>query len=398
MKKTTTRRSFVRDTSLTASGLFVASIAGSNHKALKELAIGCAPAKATQLFGSIGSVKSGNWSDPATWGGRVPAETDTPVIATGHTVTFDIASATVSGVNINAGSTLAFDASKSVTLQCSQNVVVQGVLKIRPNSASQIHTLRFININERNFVGGGMDPLASDIGLWVMAAGRLDIVGTEKTSWTRVTDTVTAGSASFYLKEIPMGWTAGDEIVLVPTNKPDVNTLVWDDATRSHKDLYQPNFEQRTISAINGSSVAVSSAFTYNTHQKVVSPDGPSWTAEVLNLNRNVRIEGTATGRSHILIRSTMPQTLQNTALRYMGPRKDADGNGRTDMVAGRYAIHFHHCMDGSIGSQVTGNVVYQCGNHAYVPHVSHGINMSNNVAYDCLEIAFWWDFRHMIT
>ncbi|HYH15843.1 MAG TPA: PKD domain-containing protein, partial [Flavisolibacter sp.] len=267
---------------------------------------------------------------------------------------------------------------------------------MRPSSASQIHTLRFININENNFVGGGMDPMASDVGLWVMASGRLDVVGTEKTSWTRVTDTVAAGSASFTLKETPRGWAAGDEIVLVPTSKPPTDTLVWDDASRSHKDLFRHNFEQRKIGSVSGTSVAVTSAFSYNTHQKVTSPDGPSWTAEVLNLNRNVRIEGTASGRTHIFIRSTVPQTLQNAALRYMGPRKDQDGNGRTDMIAGRYAIHFHHCFDGSVGSQVTGNIVYECGNHSYVPHVSHGINMSNNVAYDCLEIAFWWDFGHL--
>ncbi|ANE52968.1 PKD domain-containing protein [Flavisolibacter tropicus] len=396
MKNLTSRRRFIRDSSLTASGLAFASIAGNNHKALKELAIGCAPAKAAQLYGSMGSVKSGNWSDPATWGGRVPTATDTPLIATGHTVSFDVSSATVSGININSGGILAFDASKTVTLQSSQNIVVQGELRIRPNSASQIHTLRFVDINEKNFVGGGMDPLASDVGLWVVATGRLDIVGAEKTSWTRVTDTVAAGSASFSLKETPIGWAAGDEIVLVPTNKPSINTLVWDDASNSHKDLYRPNFEQRTISSVNGSSVAVSSAFTYNVHQKVVSPDGPTWTAEALNLNRNVRIEGTAAGRTHIFIHANVPQTLQNAALRYMGPRKDQDGNGRTDMIAGRYAIHFHHCNDGSIGSQVTGNVVYQCGNHSYVPHVSNGINMSNNVAYDCLEIAFWWDFGHL--
>jgi len=395
MKNSTTRRKFIRNTSVTATGLFVASAAGTNPLKLKELAVGCAPNKSYQLFGSVGSVKSGNWSDPATWGGRVPATSDTPLINAGHVVIFDVASATVAGVNINSGGTLEFAASKTVTLQSNKNVLVQGTLKMRPSSANYIHTLRFIGINENNFVGGGMDPIASDVGLWVMAAGKLELVGVEKTSWTRVTDTVAAGSSSFNLTNTPKGWASGDEIVLVPTTTPEQNSLDYDTVRMKLVDRYRHNFEKRTITSISGSSVRVDSGFTYNTHLKVTCPDGPTWTPEILNLNRNVRIEGTPTGRSHIMIRSTVPQTIQNVALRYLGPRKNQKTN-RTDMIAGRYALHFHHCYFGSVGSQVTGNIVYECGNHAYVPHISHGINMSNNVVYDCIEAGFWWDHEEM--
>jgi hypothetical protein len=395
MNFTNSRRSFIRNSSLTATGLFFVSITGTNHKALKELSIGCAPPKPTQLFGSVGSVKSGNWSDPSTWGGRVPSQSDTPLIATGHVVKFDLATTTVAGLNINNGGVLEFDSSKSVTLQSNKNIVVQGTLKIRPASIKNIHTLRFIGINEKSFVGGGMDPIASDVGLWVMAAGRLDIVGAEKTPWTRVTDTVSAGSSSFGTTDTPRGWAEGDEVVLVPTSTPAENSLEYDWSAKKVTDRFRQNFEKRTITSVSGSSIKVNAAYTYDTHKKVVAPGGPTWTAEVLNLHRNVRIEGTATGRTHILIRSSVPQTIQNAALRYMGPRKNQKTD-RGDMIAGRYGIHFHHCGYGSKGSQITGNVGYECGNHIYVPHVSHGINMSNNVAYDCIEVAFWWDHTHL--
>jgi hypothetical protein len=402
MKSPINRRNFIRDTSVTATGLFFVSSLGTNHKALKELAVGCAPPKPTQLFGSVGSVKSGNWSDPATWGGRVPAATDTPLIASGHVVKFDVADATVAGINVNNGGTLEFDSLKTVTLQSNKNIVIEGTLKMRPSSFSQVHTLRFIGINEKNFVGGGMDPVASDIGLWVMANGRLDIVGSEVTPWTRVTDTVAAGSSSFSLVTSPKGWSAGDDVVLVPTATPEEESLGYDTVRMQVKDKFRHNFEKRTIGSVSGSSVKVTSPFSYNTHQKVVMPEGPTWTAEILNLKRNVRIEGTATGRSHIMIRSTVAQTVQNAALRYLGPRKPQTSS-RGDMIAGRYALHFHHCRYGSNGSQVTGNVAYECGNHVYVPHVSHGINMSNNVVYDCIEVGFWWDegadhMTHFIT
>jgi hypothetical protein len=395
MKNVNSRRSFIRDTSATATGLFFVSSLGTNHKALKELAIGCAPPKPTQLFGSVGSVKSGNWSDPATWGGRMPAATDTPLIAAGHIINFDLTTATIAGLNINDGGALVFDPSKTVTFQSNKNIVVQGTLKMRPASTSQVHTLRFIGINENNFIGGGMDPIASDVGLWVMAAGKLDIVGAEKTAWTRVTDTVPAGSSSFSLTNTVKGWVPGDEVVLVPTTTPEQNSLDYDTVRMKLVDRFRHNFEKRTITSISGTSVKVAAAYLYNTHLKVVAPEGPTWTPEILNITRNVRIEGTPTGRTHILIRSSVPQTIQNAALRYMGPRKN-QVTKRGDMIAGRYAIHFHHCRFGSNGSQVTGNIVYECGNHAYVPHASHGINMSNNAVYDCIEAGFWWDHVNM--
>lgn len=51
------------------------------------------------------SVQSGNYSDPATWGGVAPAPNDDIVISTGHTVTLDV-SATVKNVTIEAGAIL----------------------------------------------------------------------------------------------------------------------------------------------------------------------------------------------------------------------------------------------------------------------------------------------------
>ena len=113
-------------------------------------------------------------------------------------------------------------------------------------------------------------------------------------------------------------------------------------------------------------------------------------TAEVLNLTRNVRIEGTPGHRSHVFIRSSRPQKLKGVAIRHVGPRKRAEEF--TELVLGRYGLHLHMCGDGSRGSEVEGVVIRDAGNHTFVPHLSNGIAFRDCISHNTFEDAFWWD------
>jgi hypothetical protein len=329
----------------------------------KQPVISCAPTTTT-FTGSISSVRSGNWSDAATWGGRLPGPTDAPVIAAGNTVIADL-NASIAGMQV-AGQ-LIFDPAHSVSIQSTKNVLITGLLEMKAAKPSNIHTLRFTGINEANFEGGGMNMLASDIGLWVMQSGRLQLQGQAKTSWTNATSAISAGSTQIAVKDAA-GWQVGDELIITPT----ANDARYTDA--------------RTITAIKGNTIFLNAATT--AHPMVNN----LWTAEVGNLTRNVRIEGTAAGKSHIFIRSALPQSVQHVAFRYLGPRKDVGGTYVKEQVQGRYGLHFHHCNDGSDGSIVEGCVMRDIDNHAYVPHVSHGITMHHNIAFNCMDAPFWWD------
>jgi hypothetical protein len=371
-----TRRRFLQSVSLTATGMaLLPSPVGANKKIGRRVsAIGCAPEKMVALVGTLSSMQSGKWSDPATWGGKLPAETDTPLIAAGTSVTFDLSQTTVAGVNISSGATLQFDANQSATLQTTANIVVEGKLQMRPSNAAVIQTIRFASVDETKFAGGGMNVLPTDVGLWVMGAGQLDLAGTTKTSWTRAVGTVAAGATTVTV-EGAAGWQPGDEISITPTEPPTVGAA------------FSAGFEERTIKSISGTSITLSSGATRN-HPVVNN----QWAAEVMNLTRNVRIEGTTSGKGHLFIRSTQPQYIKYAAIRNMGARKDRGGSSAAELVAGRYGMHFHHCMDGSRGSVVEGNVIRDAGNHSYVPHVSHGIKFIDNIAYNVIETAFWWD------
>ena len=120
-----------------------------------------------------------------------------------------------------------------------------------------------------------------------------------------------------------------------------------------------------------------------------VKVDRSTRAAEVLNLTRNVRIEGAPGGRAHIFVLSSRPQSLQNVAIRHMGPRQPADGF--TEAVLG-HGLHFHMSGDGSRGSVVENVVIRDTGAHAFVAHLSNGVTFRNCISHDTFDDPYWWD------
>ncbi|MCA1737099.1 MAG: manganese catalase family protein, partial [Actinobacteria bacterium] len=282
------------------------------------------------------SVVSGEMTSPASHAQTVSRAGSESVTVVSGEMTFP------TSYVVSAGSLLRFDPAVNTTLEVAGNLVVMGMLEMKPDPGVT-HTLRFLGVEEALFVGGGMEVLESDRGLWVMGQGRLDLVGADKTGWNR-----TGSDPS---------WQASDELLIAPS---------------APNDYGQDGFNAYVL----GSAVPQ------------ISPAVPP--TEVLNLTRSVRIEGTPTGRSHVTIMSESPQTIRFVALRYMGPRPMIDGVPTS--VMGRYPIHFHFAGEGSRGSIVEGSVVRDSGNRAFVNHASHGVTFRGNVAYNVIGVPFWWD------
>ena len=282
------------------------------------------------------------WSDPATWpDGRVPGAGD-DVVVTGS-VLLDV-DAHVRSLVIPAGAELTFLATRSTALASSGNVVVRGRLRMRPADAAVVHTVRFPTVDEAAFVGGPThDALASDVGLWVLGDGALELIGSRRAGWNRTgTDP---------------SWVSGDDVRVAPTARGDHTTFA---------------------------------AFTPGSLVPTLQRDGVTYAAEVFNLTRNVVIEGTPGGRAHVFINSTQPQVIRHAALRHLGPRQADDKY--TKLVLGRYGLHLHHCGDAARGTLVEGVVVAHCGNRAFVSHHSHGVTFRDCIAFQGMEDAFWWD------
>jgi hypothetical protein len=330
------------------------------------------------------TVGSGPWNDPSVWqSGLIPVAGDDVIISAGHNVTYNdttpdvLASLTIDGK-------LAFSPSLTLELKSKGNIQVTdtGELEMRPLSVNQAHTVTFVAVDESKFVGangpaGGMVVVASDVGLWVTGGGILDTIGSEKTSWTNLTGSATAGQTTITVADAS-GWRVGDAISIAPTIDPTF-TNSWS------------AYDERTITAVSGNTITLNSALTY-AHPMVNN----TWTAEVLNLTRNVVIQGTAPDtvahRAHIeFLMTTKAQTMRNVELRYMGPKVNGSLTAGTG-IFGRYALHFHHAMDGSVGSLIENIVAHDIGNHVFVPHASNGITFKGTVSHNTYDDAYWWD------
>jgi hypothetical protein len=248
---------------------------------------------------------------------------------------------------VAVGDTLRFPPNSSATLVMdNKNLIVYGTLEMKPSGPNIVHTLRFTNVNEANYVGapiGGtsMTPVATDIGLWVLDTGIADLIGSPKAGWNRTgTDP---------------SWDVTDELLSTPWAATDYTT-----------------FATHTLGAAPAT---------------MVDPWGTTHTQEVFNLTRNVRIEGTAGHKAHALIMTPeVAQTIKFVQFRHMGPRNPVKVRGRWS------GVHFHHMGDGGYDSTVEGCVVRDGGSHAYVSHATHGTLFEDCIAYNVNEDAYWWD------
>ena len=298
--------------------------------------------------------------------GSLAACDPTDLVAATRTLRGDVT--LVPGFTVAAGEVWAFDPEVSTTVHVRGNVVVAGTLRMRPANPRVVHHLVFEQVDESRMVGGGHAVLATDVGLWVSGDGRLDAVGSRKQPWSRATGALMAGATTIRVADAA-GWGVGDTVVVTPT-APLSTAGFWD------------RYDVRRITRIDGTRLTV--APLTESHPSVLDQRGRTHTAEVLNLTRNVRITGTATGRAHVmLLAPRRPQDVRYVELAHLGPRQGAFG---------RYALHHHMSGQASSGSQYVGLAAHDIGSHVFVPHGSHGITFDRCISHDTRDDAFWWD------
>ena len=322
------------------------------------------------------------WSDPAGWGGAVPGPRSDVRITDNVLLDTDAA---VGSLLVEEGGALVFAAGRTLTLGSAGNVEIRGALALAP-AGDAVHTLSFPAVDERRFEGDGAAVLATDTGLWVTGAGYLRLDGAARTAWVRAATALAAGDTTLALAAAPTGWQPGDELAVTPTAAPDTA----DFSTR---------YDLCTVASVSGTTVTLRQPLAF-AHPRVAAGGGVTVGAEVLNLTRNVRVEGTAGGRAHVHLTSSRPPDVRHAALRWLGPRTETRETWTsptgaapiTAPVTGRYGLHFHLLGDSSRGTVVEGVVVRDAGNHAFVPHGSHGITFRGCISHDTWEDAYWWD------
>ena len=110
--------------------------------------------------GAASAASSTAWSDVASWGGAVPGPNDVATVS--GSVVLDV-SARVAGVIIEPGGALIFEPTNSVALESSGNVVVKGLLTMRP-STSAVHRLVYVDVDEAALARANPWSLRSALG------------------------------------------------------------------------------------------------------------------------------------------------------------------------------------------------------------------------------------------
>src|ERR1700675_5041660 len=170
--------------------------------------------KAQQKASSTASAK--RWSDAATWPDKkVPGKDAVVTIGRDMDVVLDVTPPALHGLTINGK--LSFADNKDLELS-TEWIMVHGELEIgteaKPHTRKATITLTD-NIKDEDFGGlGGNDR--SDRGIMMMG-GTLNLHGTQKNSWTKLSKTADAGSNT--IEVLNAGdWKKGQTIVLASTD------------------------------------------------------------------------------------------------------------------------------------------------------------------------------------
>ncbi len=292
------------------------------------------------------AIQSGNWSDPATWGGRLPAADDVISIGNGMTISYDqVSDIKVTTVAIMEGGTLDFRTDMSTRLRVTNLLVMEGgtlTVGTTENPVSAQVKAEII-INDVP-IDTTKDP--SQYGNGMIVFGKVSMHGAAMSdTFVRLAVEPRAGDTTLTLSVPVSGWKAGDRIII-----PD--SRQWHDAIG----IYQ--LERPTISSISedGHTIFLTQPLNYD-HLGAKDGNGQLvFTPHVANMTRNVTVKSeSAIGtRGHTMYTARADVNIKYAQFSALGRTRNSnwdkttyDMNGNTTYIAenqmGRYSVHFHH-------------------------------------------------------
>ena len=320
------------------------------------------------------------WSNPATWGGRVPQSGDAVTIPAGKVVLLDVSPPPLQSLTIEGE--LVFDR-RDLDLTVGWIMLHgQGRLRIGTPAEPFTHratiTLNAPNLNE-DVMGMGTRGI-------LLMGGSFEAYGvTPNRVWTKLNDHAAAGATTLTLSDT-VNWQPGAQIVIAPTDFYGVAET-----------------ERHTAQAVNGAQVTlatplqtsrwgrlqyVSSTGLTTTPTTEVTPLVLDERAEVGLLSRQIVIQGADDARwrndrfgAQIMVMETGVLRLDGVELRRVGQ------GGRL----GRYPIHFHllsYAANGSLIGDATQQLVanssiWNSANRCMTIHGTNGTTIRNNICYD---------------
>lgn len=305
--------------------------------------------------------QSGNWSDPATWNGRLPQAGDIVSIGSGLTVTYDVASTTMLDVvAIQSGGKLIFRTDVNTSLRVSTLLVMEGGeltvgTTANPVAATVTAQILFPDVP----IDTTIDP--EQFGHGLIAFGKVTMHGTTRTeTFIRLAQEPLAGSNTLRLADPATGWKVGDRLALPDTHQLDY----WEQ--HLYYQNYTPQWEMPTITAISadGKTLTLSAPLQFN------HLGNSEFLPHVAAISRNVLVksENSLGNRGYALFTQRADIDIQFAQFAGLGrTTKDAfdnttyDTQGNVSHVGtnqqNRYPVSFFHLMG---PSQAAGQYQYR--------------------------------------
>jgi cell surface hyaluronidase len=314
------------------------------------------------------------WSDPATWGGSIPAAGDDVSIPSGSVVLLDVNPVSVptfKSVDVDSDAELHCD-DTDIKL-ATEWMLVSGrfICGARGTPYQHDFELTLAGIDDSENV---LDMNMGDKFLAAMSPGVIELHGRARTSWAQLNGSVTAGANSLQLAS-QVNWQVGDKIVIAPTR--------WsvDPVTGGHIN----EAEVREINGINeaGTVIQVKPALAYPHYgaQSTYSNSVSSWTlderAEIGLLSRNITIQGDA-GSSGSQFGGHM-MSMAGTSVHVSGV--EFYRMGQLAKLA-RYPFHWH-LVGNAPGQYIDNSSVHESYNRCITVHGTHQTRVAGNVCYN---------------
>jgi len=288
------------------------------------------------------AVRSGDWSDPGTWGGAAPV--GRVVIPSGVSVVFDeTRSRQLQSLRIEG--CLEFSNAGDTRLDVEFIYVAPGGELLAGTKTTAMPSNVTTQIIFRDT--GPLDPIVDPtlVGKGLVAASRVRIYGSEKTSRVKTSTPPLSGDTVIQLQQTPAGWAPGDRVVLT-------GVRFIPQKVRNKKVVASPSQDEiRFVLAINGSSVTLDKPLAFN-H----IPADPSLAPYLVNYSRNFRMvteRGSSlpfSQRAHSMYMSP-ETTIRGVEFYQMGRTnkklRSVDASTLTSPTAtsnvkGRYPLHLH--------------------------------------------------------
>ena len=316
--------------------------------------------KAQQKASTPASAK--RWSDAATWPDKkVPGKDAVVTIGRDMDVVLDVTPPALHGLTINGK--LSFADNKDLELT-TEWIMVHGELEIGTEAKPHTHQATITltdNIKDEDFGGmGGNDR--SDRGIMLMG-GTLNLHGTEKNSWTKLSKTAAAGSNTIEVLN-PGDWKKGQTIVLAST------------------DFDPHQAERRTIAAIRGNTITLDKKLDSMHFGKITFDVDER--GEVGMLSRNILIQASPDADQtlfggHIMAMIGSKMFVDGVELNRMGQ----------NMHLARYPIHWHLIGDAQ-GQYIKNSAIHDTYSRCVTLHGTNYVDVENNVTYNNIGHCFF--------